>query len=341
MNRNDSEQVAVPAELLESFNVGAMQESLYLKLSLHCLPGRWRNSMKRLIDAIDSNVPLEQAVHQFQNKLPGEFHAILLAALQLPEPGKFVLHTMNGRMERQRLTRSLVSVLTYPMALLVAAILLSSAASFLLAPVLIQLTEDFGLTGVNKSVVEDQQAASRGMLAVFFWTMLVGLSLRWIGPKWASFSVWSGLPYLGKALRWISLYEILHRLEGVAEQGLGGIPALQRVADSFVSSPLEAAFLHILRRNEAGMCIGASLSRSLLSDGLCGPVLLSLDHQTQGRPDFSRAAHVLRRLSEIRLNTLTTIFPFLAFVLIVSIVVGTVSSYVGLLVNFIRVLAAF
>lgn len=98
---------------------------------------------------------------------------------------------------------------------------------------------------------------------------------------------------------------------------------------------------HIAERHEAGLPIGETLARSLLSDGLCGPALLSLDYPNQARPNFANAAQILWRLSEMRLNTLSSILPFLIFVFIVNVVVGTLSTYLGLLVNLIRLLSAF
>lgn len=329
------------SEPVESFNIFLMQESLYLKLAMHYAPYRWRGRMKQIIDAVDENMPLEQAVEKFKKGLPKELSAILNSALQLPEPGKFFLHSMRTGWERRGLLKSLTAALAYPMLLLLATLMLSYAANFVMAPVLIQLTEDFGLVGLDKSLVEDQQSASLGMLAVFFWCLLIGGSLRWIGPRWALLSVLGGLPYIGKAFRWISLYEILQRLDAMSQQGIDAMAAAERTAVSFTGSPLEASFAHISRRIESGVPIGGSLARSLLSDGLCGPILLALDHPNSGSTHYAHATKVLWRLSEFRMNSFSMILPFLIFVFIVNITLGTVSTFLGLLVNFIRLLSAF
>ena len=341
MNASNSSEQAVEAELLESLSMATMQESLYLKLSLHYVPLRWRRRMNQIIEEVDRNIPLEQAAVKCQTKLPRELSAILDTALQLPEPGKFFLHAMRTGWEKRRLLKSLVAVLSYPMVLLLATLLLTYAANSLLAPVLIQLTEEFGLAGLNKSIVEDQQSASLGMLAIFVWCCLIGLTLKWIGPRWALLSVLGGLPYIGRAFRWISLYELVQRFEAMSQQGLDGIVASEKAAASFVGSSLESSFQQISRRIKSGVPIGNSIAQSLLSDGLCGPILLALDHPNQGSTNFAHVAKVLWRLSEFRINTFSLVLPFLIFVLIIMITIGTISAFLVLFINFIRVLTAF
>jgi len=328
-------------ELLDGLDATAMQQSLYFQLALNYLPLRWRAPMGRLIETIDQGVPVEVAVEQLRSKLPCELHSIIQAGMQMPDAGRFVLDVIRVRWDKQRLLRNLAAILAYPIALLLASLFIAVAASLTLAPTLINLTESFGLAGMSPSIVLDQQSASLGMLGIFFWCVFTGLAVKWVGPKWGTLSVLGGLPYVGKAFRWISLFEIVQRLEAIAQQGLGGVTATERASLSFVDSPLEASCLHIARRQAAGVPIGESLSQSLLSDGLCGPILLAMDYPSRGQPDFAHAAQVLWRLAELRLNTLSTIFPFLIFILIVNIVVGTMSTYLGLLVNLIRLLSAF
>jgi type II secretory pathway component PulF len=340
MNNSNSEE-KIAGELLDGLDAATMQQALCLKLTMHYLPLSWRRSAGKLLEALDRGVTLEAAVEEHKSRLPTGFNAMLQAGLQLPDPGRFVLEACRVRWEKHRLTRDLIAILSYPLVLLLSSLLMACAASIILAPVLINLTESFGLANSSSSIISDQRAASLGLLGLFAWCGLTGLAIVGIGPSWAGLSVLTGLPYVGRAFRWISLYEILQRLEAIAQQGLGGVVATKRAAMSFVHSPAEASMGHIADRHEAGLPIGESLARSLLSDGLCGPALLALDYPNQARPNFANAAQILWRLSEMRLNTLSSILPFLIFVFIVNVVVGTLSTYLGLLVNLIRLLSAF
>ena len=61
--------------------------------------------MKQIIDAVDEVCPWSKQLRNLKKGLPKELSAILNSALQLPEPGKFFLHSMRTGWERRGLLK--------------------------------------------------------------------------------------------------------------------------------------------------------------------------------------------------------------------------------------------
>jgi type II secretory pathway component PulF len=301
-------------------------DGMRLKLAAQVAPRAWRSPLGRLIDRLQAGVPLEAAVRQ--TSLPTELQSLFREALQLREPTGFVLDVLRARSQLQHSIGNLTLSLVYPLLLLALSVVGGFALSY-------ELQEVIAMDELDAATVQpalDQHQALWASVLVMGWTGTMLLLLRWVGPKWAWTSVVGSFALVGRPLRWIKLQEILWRFKFLVDQGVPDAQVAQAAARSFEASSQAFATLYVARQVRAGMPIGAALSATMLSDSLCQPSLMLLDH-SDGR--FSEAcekcANLLGQMIHQRCRLLTTLVPIFLLVLVGSIIWSVLSTYLYVL----------
>jgi type II secretory pathway component PulF len=317
-------------------------DSLNLQIAMQIAPRSWLSSLQRLAESTERRVPLEEAISQHAPSMSREFRSLAMASLKLPEPTQFLLDAIVARRDSQGIRWHLVLMFIYPLIM----ILFGAGICFLVSSVLLVLmTEgiaDFGLSGYEQmqSQISDQRMALMALVSIVGWCIAVGLTLRIVGPRWAGVAVIGGLPLFGKPLRWINIAEIVQRLALTSKQVKAPIQALEAMAASFVGSSNEIVASQALARTRSGALIGSSLSRSVLSDGLCAPLLLSIDNYANQAEGCEKAAQTLRRVTDVRCKFLGMMLPLFLIITLLTIVWGTLSGYFSIMVLMMKLITS-
>jgi type II secretory pathway component PulF len=324
-----------------------MVESLQWRLAVQWAPLRWRRSLTELAVTLENGVALEDAIRQHRSAAPGELRSLWDTSLRLPSPSKFVLQSLTLRAQASMAAKRLLEMAIYPFLLLVVSLIIT----FLLCTILEQLVSDvhgeLGLAGQAPAVIRDQRSAVAALLAMLGWCALLWLTFRSLGPPWAWSAIAGGIPYFGKTFRWLSLFEMIGRLDSLWQQGLSGQAANESLAHSFLNGRQAAVASVLAVRAQRGVPLGTALAECTLSDGFCAPILLTLNSSSinlVSKTEFSRLSEVtqlLIRMAEARNRFLGLLIPVLIFVLIGSIVWGVLSSYLEVLVSLIRWMVMF
>ena len=334
----DSATGPIPASLTSA----QLLDGLRLKLATQIAPLRWRLPLRKLTDRVQSGVPLEEAVRQ--SSLPAELRITLQEGLKLPEPTQFVLEMLRARDQLQRNWGNFKAAIAYPLLLLLIAVggglLLSFELKGLFVSSIGELFDMFD-SQVMKSAL-DQHQANVGAAMVVGWSTLILFMLRWIGPSWAWTAVVGSFTLIGRPLRWIKLQEILLRYKIMVQQGVPDGQLASAVARSFAASSQSFATQHVAQRVQAGMPLGAALSSTMLSDGLCQPALLLLDSTDSRFADAcDKVANLIGEMTRRRLQLLTTLMPIFVLLLVGSVLWSTLSMYLHILMLTMQVISAF
>jgi type II secretory pathway component PulF len=340
---NDVEQLQpLSAEIVQPGSAAANLDSLNLRIALQIAPRRWVSSLQKLIDSTEQGQPLDEAVRQHSRNMPIELCSLLEAGLKLPEPTRFLLDAIVARRETEGIHWRLTALATYPLVML----LFASATCFLVTNTLqILMTEglsDFGLTGIDQALayVADQRMALVAALGILLWCLVVGVTLRLVGPRWAALAVLGGLPLYGKPSRWIYLHELVNRLALASKQVGDPIIATEAMAASFAGSSNEVVASLAARRIKTGISTGSALTQSMLSDGLCAPLLLSIDRNRNLAEGCEVVAKALRRIADTRCKFLAMTMPVFVIITVATLIWGTFSGYVAMMIVLLRMISS-
>jgi hypothetical protein len=332
MNRLDAEILSGPVVL----------DALKLRLAAQVAPRRWRRSLEGIADQVDAQFPLEEAARR--TALPKELASLLREGLLLPDPTTFLLNALRARAEVQENWRAFLSLISYPLALLVFATFIGCVFSYSVRH-MVDLTgiEDFGLSGFEtvRMRIDDQHAAIAGAGIGVGWIMLVLATIALVGPAWAWTAVMGGAIIIGRPLRWVSMQELLHRFHLFAEQGVIDNRLGHSVARSFMGGSQAIVAQGVANRVDAGVPIGKSLTMSMLSDSLCSPALLLLDVQSAESPKaFLQTAKLLGSLAEQRCRALSAVMPLVVLLGVGTIIWSTLSCYVMVLMPLVAMISS-
>lgn len=316
-----------------------MAESLQWRLAIQWAPIRWRAGLKDLVARMERAVPLQDAIDQIGPRLPSELLAICETSRDLPSPSQFVLEALALRAKVSATTRRLYEAAIYPVLILMATLIIS----FFLCAVLEQLVQDIGgaigLDGQGTDLIRDQQFAIVALFGMLMWLLLVWLTFRWFGPAWSLLALIGGIPYLGKTIRWLSLFEMIGRIDTLERLGIKGPAAMESTAQSFWGAGQAIVARSIAFRTHSGLPLGDALAECNLSDGFCAPALLSLNSSLSAsdpspqQATLSDISQLLMRMAENRIQFLGLILTVVLFMLIASIVWGVLSSYLQICVS--------
>lgn len=341
--KNDSDPVkALEAEIVLPGGAVAGLDSLNLRITMQIAPRSWVRSLQQLIESTEQGQSLAEAIGSHAPKLPAELYALLQSGLKLPEPARFLLDATVTRRNAQEVRWQLITLVAFPLMMLVFAAIICFVVSSTLYILMTEGLADFGLTGFDRALgyVQDQRMGLLAMMAILCWCIVVGLTLRWVGPRWANVAVLGGLPLYGKPLRWIHLYELIERLAIASRQTRDTVGSTEAMAASFVDSSNGKVANLVARRIKAGVSTGAALSQSMLSDGLCAPLLLSIDHESNLAVGCERVAKALRRITDTRCKFLTMMLPVFVIITVGTMIWGTLSGYVAIMIMMIQMITS-
>ncbi len=320
----------VDGEILDARSF-LMLDALKLRLANQLAPRSWRGSFERLAQRLERGQPLDEAFAAEQTRLPSELECLIREAIHVRDPAKLILDVVRVRDEIGKSWRELLVLLAYPMLLIGIAMSVGVAFSFVMQNIMdFGWIEEFGMAGYEQVVsgLNDQHHAIVGLGMVFLWLLMVMATVAVIGPRWAWAAVAGGMVLVGRPVRWISLQEILRRLEMFVAQGMPPVEATEAVSRSFARSRQAIAADAIAQRAKSGMSLGRSLSASMLSDGLCRPALLLLDERgSDMQCGLLDTSTLIGRLVEQRCRTLATVLPVFALVLVGTIVWASICTY--------------
>jgi len=343
MTEDDSLNQHSPIEAIVIEPTAITLDLLKLRLAAQIAPVRWRGSLEMIATKIEGGDPLERAIGS--TRAPRELQCLLSESLNLPDPPRFVLDAIRGRTEVRASWNSFVSLVSYPLAIFVVAVLIGVAFSFVTRGMVdFAAIEEYGLSGFApvKANIDDQHAALTGAAMVIGWVTLVLLTIAVVGPPWAWTAVVGGVVIIGRPLRWVSLQEILHRYHLFADQGVADGNIGRAVARSFNRSSQAVVAASVAQRIEAGMPIGRSLAQSMLSDGLCRPALLLLDEPgAQASAGFLRTARLLGLLAEQRCRVLGMVMPVLLILMVGTVIWATISCYIMVFLPLVNMISSW
>ncbi len=317
-------------------------DALKLRLAAQIAPARWRSTLERMATRIEAGDSLEMLATT--TTMPRELECLCKEAMRLPDPTRFILDALRGRSEVRTNWNGLASLIGYPLAMLMFAVLIGTAFSYSARGIVdFSGLEDLGIRGFDyiQANIEDQQHALMGVGMVVIWTALALLTVALAGPPWAWSAIVGGFIIVGRPLRWVSLQEILYRFHLFAEQGVADGSIGRAVARSFSRSSQAMVAESVARRIEAGMPVGRALANSMLSDGLCSPALLLLDEQEAATSaNFLRSSRLLGQLAEQRCRVLGMILPVLLLLIVGTIIWATISCYIMVFLPVVSMISA-
>jgi type II secretory pathway component PulF len=267
-------------------------------------------------------------------KMPQDLQSLLQACLKLPDPTRFFLTIVIAQRSSHAVRRQTLTLVGYPLLMIGFAAGTCAFIAQILYNAVNEGFADWGLRGFDEVVrlLDDQRKAFWATFAIMLWCIVTGLTIRFIGPRWAMVSVVGGLPIVGRPLRWLGLHEILVRFQAVTQQSGEGLSlSASTVADSLHGSDYQVVSQLIARRIGSGMAPGLAFSQSMLSDGLCKPALLSIDRSSDLSSGCGQVADMLKRLAEERCRAMGTLMPMFVLITIGTMVWGTIGGYMAML----------
>jgi type II secretory pathway component PulF len=340
---NDVEQLQpLNAEIVQPGSAAANLDSLNLRIALQIAPRRWVSSLRKLVNSTEQGQSLDEAVRQHSRNMPIELRSLLEAGLKLPEPTRFLLDAIVARRDSEGVRWQLIALVIYPLAMLLFAAGICFIVTSLLHVLMTEGFSDFGLVGFDQAAayVQDQSMALMAAIGILVWCVVVGLTLRLVGPRWAGVAVLGGLPLYGKPTRWIILNELVHRLGLASGQVNDPIMAMEATAASFQGSSNEVVANLACRRMISGVSTGSAFTQSMLSDGLCAPLLLSIDQNQNLAEGCERVAKALRRIADTRCKFLSMTMPVFVIITIATMIWGTISGYVAIMIMMMRLISS-
>lgn len=321
--RNASPPSALEAELLGP----SILDALKLQLASQYASRRWRASLAKMASELKSGKLLEQVVNQLDS--PRDLKHLMQAALSVPDPTQLVLEVVKHQETRRSIWREFLSLMIYPIAMLFFAI--GVGICFSNFSLDLEFMEEFGLVGLDqvKAALDDHYSSLVGFALIINWTLVTLILIRFVGPKWASLSIFGGLLLFGRPLRWIALAEMLHRFRIFLEQGLPTNLAAKKTAESMLNSEQHyvAEFVHA--RLLEGASLGSALSRCSLNDGLCRPAIRLLDHRGAQTMEAMRVtADLIQQLADQRCRHLNNVMPIIVLLFVASIIWSIFSTYI-------------
>ncbi len=341
---NNGSSAATTATILDETSVVQIVDSMKLKLAAMHAPRRWRGHVLQLSEMVRGGTALENAVAQTDALMPSELSALVREAISLPDPARFLADTLVARENVRRGWNQLMSICIYPTLLFLFALCIGVAFSLSMQQLvgLDDWVRDLGINMIDYSaIVQDQHQAILGMAIICGWLVVVMATIYFVGPPWAWVRIVGGIVVVGKPLRWLCLQEILLRYRILVEQGVQTGDIVDRVAASFRNSHQSRVTVAIAGRIKSGVPIGRSLGASSLTDGLCRPSLLMIDHaRVPLHQSLDQTARVLGAMVEQRCRTLATIIPLFVLASVGTIVWGALASYYMSLAPLIALISA-
>ncbi len=306
-------------------------DALKLRLAAQVAPLRWRRSLLMIADACESGKNYEMTVNSQELRISSSLQPLLKVSLQVPDPTQLVLDAIQRYTESRRSWRRMMSLVAYPIALLLFALIVGAGFGYVISQASTNFIEEFGLV-VNSAIydsLDDHYQAMVGLLLILGWTMLVGVALFLVGPPWAWSAVVGGLFIVGRPLRWTALRELVDRFFLIEKQAPTA-PTAELVSSSFSKSSLERVAALVGKRIQSGSPLGAALSDTMYTDGLCRPALLRIDALGDKHLfALESTVEVLSKLIAHRCQALSMVVPAFVMALVGSVIWSTVSAYIN------------
>ncbi|MFK7738210.1 MAG: type II secretion system F family protein [Pirellulaceae bacterium] len=319
------------AEILDDMHGSQVISSMRLRLLESSAPGGWRRGLAQIRSSVESGDGLEEAFAKHERDLPDELRCLFRESLRVPDPTYFLAEVLRFRERSRAAWRSLLSLIAYPTALFLFALVVGIAFSYSMRSMVeTDWIGSFGLAGFDHidAMIEDQHHSIVGLGFTSLWVIVVLTTVYLVGPSWAWVSVVGGMIVVGKPLRWLNLRELVHRYYLFLEQGVDPADVAPTVARSFSDSSQSVVARAVAKRVESGVPLGRALGNSMLADGLCRPTLYLLDHQTQDLTSSLRStSELLGRIAERRCQALSAILPLFLLILVGTVVWSALTTY--------------
>lgn len=320
---------SLTAEVVTS---GVALDLLRLRLSAQVAPRSWKPAIETLQQKLRSGVDLRAAASDQSLSMPAELRRLFAEAFRVPDPAGLVLEALRIRRRSRTIWHDFIWAMIYPLGLFLLAVLVSLIFNYCMGlMVSLAWLEDFGFSGVERvqAGIADQSHASVGLAVATFWFIAILATVRIVGPAWAWTSVVGGLIIVGKPVRWISLEELLHRYRLFTGSGLDTATATEATAKSLSRSAQSVVAERVARQVRAGIPLGEAISDSLFADSLSRPIIrfLDVDSGTPLEQRLEQCAETLRTITYRRCQTLVTVLPLIAMIVVGTMICSSMLSY--------------
>lgn len=290
--------------------------------------------MEALQQKLRRGVDLQTATRDRTLLMPAELRRLFAESFRVSDPTELVLEALRIRRRTRVIWHDFIWAMLYPLGLFLLAVFVSLIFTYCMG-VMVSFTwmEEFGFQGfeIAQARIADQSHASVGLAVATFWFLAILVTVRVVGPAWAWTSVVGGLIIVGKPVRWISLEELLHRYRLFASRGLDTATAAEATAQSLNRSAQAVVAQRVATQVQAGVPLGEAISDSLFADSLSRPIIrfLDADSATPLEQRLEQCAETLRTITYRRCQTLVTILPLIAMIVVGTMICSSLLSYMA------------
>ncbi len=346
---NDSASAGTP-RAIQAVVTPAVVLSAKFRIATFYSPANWRVHLERIADDLEKERDFQQILDRY--RLPAELNSILMGSLSAADPAAFLIQVLRNRDSVRREWNGLLKSFIYPGCMIVLAGLIAWSICRLSYGILAEFENDRVFRdsfnpafAMNQLLLADFSNSIVSMGLVLAWLAGTILAIRSIGPRWTWIALLTGLPFVGRPLRWIYLVDVLTPIRGFISEGRNPNEAAIATAKIFEATGLSPFVQSLATRLDAGIPMGRAIKESTLSDGLVGPAIGLLDSAQGNLPHrLDSVIQLLEQLIRQRCRGMVTVVSMLGVLFAGSIVWGTLSlfyaSMFGLLNSIIRDVAS-
>ncbi len=296
-------------------------DSIRLRIAAQLVGVSWRLRLEKAAQALDSQLPWDQAIEQATGARNDELTSILKAATQSGKPTETVLEILQHRQSTRQLWRRLLSSLLYPTVLILVALIVASLCGtiFTLVP------QEFP---IKESGFRDFAQMTIGSLLTIVWGIGVLLIVYVVAAPNTQLKIYGSLPIFGRPYRWLTLSELLSRLSTFCRFQPELSSALNLTAESFGNHACAAITHRLAERVRNGETLAYAIHQTVLSDDRVGAVLTLIDNESDTfRSSIEQSSGLLSHMAKHLCHRHTLLLPPLAILIAASLAFGAWSCF--------------
>ncbi len=298
--------------------------ALELRIAADMAMRSWRQPLREFAHLIEWGSSIEHCLELSATDIPKDLRSVVRTALQTPAPVDMIVAASNSRRNTADLRRNVLHMLAYPCTLLVVCMIAVSVVAAVVEQIVLIESGiriwDTELSQAERTTI-DQVYAIYILTGTVCWTLASCALLKLTLPAWAWHAFQSGLPIVGKIYGWLAISELLERLSLFA--GLEESVAYDRLADSFESTGLHRAALHLQRSISNGISPDHAIASCLLLHEKSLAVTSLLIAQKPDAASFRSVAQALQLAAEKATSSWHATLPILTWAFTGTLIIAS------------------